>query len=128
MEVFSRVTKMSHTNAHGEVNFFKIEEGDLPQDGWEPLATEDFSKTGDIIVGHSESGSIHVLERPGVTVSKYVDDNGFQILRAIVDDPTNVKQEAGNPHDTQTVLPGTYIITNAKEKPFFQEQARRVAD
>ena len=125
MDIFSNVIKTRLTNAHGEVNFFKIEEGSLPQEGWDEYT--DMSKGGNIIVGHSESGSVHVLEREGVNIHK-AESNGFTVLRAIVKKPVKLKQEAGAPHAPQIVEPGDYIITNAIEKPFFQEQARRVAD
>lgn len=125
MDIFANVTETRLTNAHGEVNFFKIEGGTLPSEGWDEYT--DLSKGGDIIVGHSESGSVHVLEREGVKIHR-TENKGFTVLRAIVEKPVKLKQEAGAPHAPQIVEPGEYIITNAIEKPFFQEQARRVAD
>lgn len=124
MDILKNVTKATLTNAHGEVNFLRIDEGEIGGD-WSPFT--DFSKSGGVIVGHSEQGHHHVLERGGVSVEQ-TESNGFRILKAIVTTPTALRQEAGVPHAPQIVEPGTYIITNSIEKPFFQEQARRVAD
>lgn len=125
MDIFANITAATLTNAHGEVNFLRIDEGDIPTEGWEDFS--DISPSGGLIVGHSEQGHHHVLERDGVTIQKR-ETNGFLTLKAIVTRPVALRQEAGNPHGTQIVQPGTYIITTAREKPFFQDQARRVAD
>lgn len=125
MDIFKNVTKMTASNAHGEVNFFKIEEGSLPSEGWSEY--NDLSKSGDFIVGHSESGSVHVLERKNVKISS-MESNGFLVLKAIVEKPVSLWQDAGSPHSKQIVQPGDYVITNSIEKPFFQEQARRSLD
>lgn len=125
MDIFANILSATLAHAHGEVNFFRIDAGDLPADGWEDFT--DISSSGGLIVGHSEQGHHHVLDRDGVTIRQR-QSNGFQILKAIVTKPTALRQEAGNPHETQIIQPGTYVITTALEKPFFQDQARRVAD
>ncbi len=123
--IFDAITAATLTNAHGDVNFLRIDAGDLPTDGWSEFT--DTTKSGDWIVGYSEQGHHHVLDREGVTIQKRESD-GFLILKAIVTKPVALRQDAGNPHGAQVVQPGTYIITTAREKPFFQDQARRVAD
>lgn len=125
MNIFANVTNATLTNAHGEVNFLRIDEGQLPTDGWSDFS--DVSRSGDWIVGHSEQGTHHVLDRDGVTIQTR-ESNGFRILKAIVTKPAVLYQDAGVPHDPQIIEPGEYIITNAVERSFFQDQARRVAD
>lgn len=124
-DIFANIKSATLTNAHGEVNFLRIDDGEMPSDGWSDFT--DISASGGLIVGHSEQGHHHVLEREGVTI-QHRDSNGFTILKAIVTHPVALRQEAGSPHESQVVHPGTYLITSAREKPFFQEQARRVAD
>lgn len=125
MDIFANITAATLTNAHGEVNFLRIDGGELPDDGWQDFT--DISPGGGLIVGHSEQGHHHVLERHGVTIHQR-ESEGFLILKAIVTRPVALRQEAGTPHEAQVVQPGTYLITTAREKPFFQDQARRVAD
>lgn len=124
-DIFANIKSATLANAHGEVNFLRIDDGDLPLDGWSDFT--DISVSGGLIVGHSEQGHHHVLDREGVTIQQR-ESNGFTILKAIVTRPSTLRQEAGSPHASQVVQPGTYLITTAREKPFFQEQARRVAD
>lgn len=124
MDVYKEIKSAQLTNSHGEVNFLRIEDGSVPEDGW-----EDCGADKDVfVVGHSESGHNHVLEREGVTMRQTRDDRGFQILHAIVTHPVTLRQQAGAPHAEQTIQPGEYIITNNVETSPFTKQARRVAD
>lgn len=120
---FDGVTKITLTNAHGEVNFFRIDEGRPNLDGFAPVA----ASSGGFVVGHSESGHHHVLEADGVTVME-CELEGMKTLYAILEKPVGLKQAAGAPHAPQTIEPGAYIITNNVEYDPFTEQARRVAD
>ena len=123
--MFERIKKATLTNSHGEMNFLRIEEGNLPDEGWGDFTEK--TQSGDFIIGHSESGHHHILDADGVQVMERESD-GFKVLKAIVTKPTALRQDASTPHERQIVEPGTYIITTSREKPFFQEQARRVAD
>lgn len=125
MSIWENVTKTSTPNAHGEVTLIRIDEGELPAEGWSEFT--DISQSGNFILGHSEQGHHHVLDREGVTVHQR-ESEGFRVLRLIVEKPINLWQEANNPHEKQIVHPGTYISTQQIERPFFQAQARRVAD
>lgn len=125
MNIWENVTKTSTPNAHGEVTLIRIEEGELPNEGWAEFT--DTSKSGGFILGHSEQGHHHVIEAEGVTAHQ-AESNGFRILRLIVEKPVKLFQEAGDPHAEQLVYPGIYISTEQIERPFFQDQARRVAD
>lgn len=124
MSVFDNITKTTLTNSHGEVNFLRIDAGSVPADGWEPFN----SGEAGFVIGHSESGHNHVLEREGVTIRQRRDSLGFTILHAIVTRPTVLRQQAGAPHAEQIVQPGEYLITNNIETSPFTKQARRVAD
>jgi hypothetical protein len=121
--MFDNIQKLTLTNAHGEVNFHRIDSGKLDLTGFTPVAD---SKMG-FIVGHSESGHHHVLEREGVTMREKEHD-GMKVLYAILENPCRLFQAAGDPHKAQTVEPGEYIITNNVEYDPWTQQARRVAD
>lgn len=123
MSFFDSINACKLTNAHGEVNFFRIEGGAPDITGFTPVTPIN----GAYIVGHSESGHNHVLEADGVKVMEQIVD-GMKVLYAILKDPKSLKQSAGTPHKKQTVEPGEYFITNNVEYNPFMEQARRVAD
>lgn len=123
MAFFDNIKSAVLTNGHGEVNFFKITDGYADIDGF----TEVTPDASGFIVGHSESGHNHVLERGDVIVRERVLD-GMKVLYAIVKEPLKLRQSAGAPHKEQTVEPGEYFITNNIEYNPFLEQARRVAD
>jgi len=123
MTFFDNIKSTKLTNAHGEVNFFRITEGEPDLTGFAEI---DAGPQG-FVVGHSESGHHHVLEAGSVKVMEKVSD-GMAILYAIVENPSELKQAAGDPHKKQIVEPGTYFITNNCEYDPFTEQARRVAD
>lgn len=123
MSIYDNIKSAVLTNAHGEVNFLRITDGTVNTSGLEPVEPEGKG----FIVGHSESGHHHVLEREGVTIRKG-SEQGMEILYAILKNPVRLYQDAGSPHAEQIVEPGEYIITNNVEYDPFSEQARRVAD
>lgn len=104
----------------------------------EPIASIPVCQTSELkavngafIVGESESHHHHVLEDVGgVTVLERTDTvpEGMRILYAIVENPTKLKQTAGNPHGEHEIAPGKYAIHIKREFNPFSEQARRVAD
>jgi hypothetical protein len=123
MSFFDSIIACDLTNAHGEVNFFRIKEGSPDLTGFATVKPTN----GAYIVGHSESGHNHVLEADGVLVMERT-LNGMKVLHAILEKPVSLKQSAGTPHKEQVVEPGEYFITNNVEYNPFLEQARRVAD
>ena len=123
MSIFDTITACELTNAHGEVNFFRIKEGAMDLSGFSPVKPV----SGSYIVGHSESGHNHILEDVGVVMMER-EVEGMKVLHAILKNPVSLKQSAGAPHKEQTVEPGEYFITNNVEYNPFLEQARRVAD
>ncbi len=123
MSIFNTIKKCELTNAHGEVNFFRITAGEMDITGFKVVKP----MSGSYIVGHSESGHNHILEAEGVEVMER-EHEGMKILRAIVKNPVVLRQSAGAPHKQQIVEPGEYFITNNVEYNPFAEQARKVAD
>lgn len=123
MSIFDNIKSAKLTNAHGEVNFLKIESGSVDVARLEEIKPS----AGGFIVGHSESGHHHVLEHDGVKMYRGTKD-GMVVLYAILENPVELKQSAGAPHAPQIVEPGEYAITNNIEYDPFTEQARRVAD
>lgn len=109
--------------AQGEVNIRKI---DAMPEGLEPITVEN----GVFIIGHSESGNTHVIDADGVMVMERTKDvpAGMRMLYAIVERPTELRQNASVPHETITLDPGVYSFRISREFDPFAEQARRVAD
>ncbi len=125
MDIFKDVKKVEHSNAHGEINFYRIIEGSVDTSNFGPVT--DTTKNGDIIVGHSESGHHHILERDDVEAKEFV-QNGMKYFHAIVKKQNRLYQDAASPHDAQTIEPGEYIIGCSLDYDPFTQQARRVAD
>lgn len=123
MSFFNSIKSADLTNAHGECNFFRITEGNADLTGFTFV---DVDARG-LIVGHSESGHNHVLERGDIVVHERV-IGGMKVLHAILNEPLRLYQSAGDPHKEQIVEAGEYFITNNIEYNPFLEQARRVAD
>lgn len=106
--------------SQGEVNLISCTA--IPADATETVAPE----RGRYVVGHSESGNLHVLDAPGVTI---VRQPGAEVLYAIVENPTALRQEkAGTPHAPISVPAGKYKIVISREFNPFSEQVRQVAD
>lgn len=106
--------------SQGEVNFIKIHSA--PTDATEIILPEG----GRYIVGHSESGNLHVLDAEEVTLCRRP---GADVLYAIVANPTQLRQEKSDaPHAPIPVDPGVYRIVISREFNPFMNEARRVAD
>jgi hypothetical protein len=115
---------MEHYARQGEVLILKLADEALPD--WPALAMEG----GNLIVGHSESGHHHVIERPAaVKIVAKPDTGAMTVLRMIVTEPTRVIHLRG--HDTHKpveIAPGTYEIRGQQEYDPYAELARRAAD
>jgi len=125
MDIFKDIKKLEHTNAHGEINFYRIIEGSVDLRDFGPVT--DKTQNGDIIVGHSESGHHHVLEKENVEAQEFVQD-GMKYFHLIVKEQNRLYQDAAKPHEEQTIEPGEYIIGCSLDYDPFTKQARRVAD
>lgn len=115
---------MEHYARQGEVLILKITETALPD--WPALTAEN----GQMIVGHSETGHHHVIERPdAVQIVAKPDSGAMTVLRMIVAEPTRVIHLRG--HDTHKPIdlpPGSYEIRGQREYDPYAEMARRAAD
>lgn len=108
--------------AQGEVYARKIDK--MP----EGLPFDDFDKQGRPIIGHSESGHHHVLERAREVRVEPNPPAGMRILYALLDEPTKLLQDAGDPHGEHVLDAGVYEFRIAREYDPLMEQARMVAD
>lgn len=114
--------------AQGEITIIRL--GDVPKKGsiaGVPLKLEN----GRFIIGHSETGHHHVLERnDGATV--HVLDRapeGMRILHAILEEPTKlIHQRPHDTHETIMLEPGEYEFRIAREFDHYAELARQSAD
>lgn len=95
--------------------------------GGKPLEAEN----GRFIIGHSETGHHHVVERGGVTVFEMPSPAaGIRLLRAIVEDP-HKELVHERPHDTHEALglePGAYELRIGREYDPYAELVRQQAD
>lgn len=109
--------------AQGEVNIRKI---DSMPDGLSPVKAEN----GAFVIGHSESGNTHVIGTDGVMVMERTKDvpAGMRMLYALIEKPTELRQNAATPHETIKLDPGIYSFRISREYDPFTEQARMVAD
>jgi len=93
----------------GEVGFF-LASGPVPE--WPKLEME----RGQTILGHSETGHHHVLERPEAATVLVVDPNppeGLRILRAVMPAAAEVAEASCTPSTT----PGWFTATLPFETP-----------
>lgn len=110
--------------AQGEVMIFRLI-GEMPT-GLVPLT--DLDRLGRPIIGHSESGHHHVLERAVTVMEKPDAPSGMRILYALLDEPTQLIQDATDAHGAHTLPAGLYEFRIAREYDPFMEQDRLVAD
>lgn len=114
--------------AQGEIRIRRI--GDVPKK-IKLTGTPLLPENGRFIVGHSETGHHHVLERTkGVTASVIENESeGMRILRLILEEPNSL--EHLRPHDTHETIalaPGEYEIRIEREFDHYAELARKSID
>ena len=114
--------------SQGEVSARRIKElPDADTLGLVPVRPQN----GFIVVAHSESGHHHGFhEAEGVTVLEQTKglSAGMQVFYAILENPTDMVQNATAPHETLRFDAGIFRLPIAREYDPFAEQARRVAD
>lgn len=110
--------------AQGEVMIWRLS-GDMPANV-KPLT--DLDRLGRPIIGHSESGHHHVLERAVEVMEHQAPPPGMRILYALLDEPVTLLQDAADAHGKHVVGPGLIEFRIAREYDPFLEQARLVAD
>jgi hypothetical protein len=118
------MTQRENIGAQGEVMIFRLS-GAMPA-GLVALADSD--RLGRPIIGHSESGHHHVLERAVEVMEQPNAPAGMRILYALLDEPTMLIQDASDAHGAHTLPAGLYEFRIAREYDPFMEQARLVAD
>ncbi len=114
--------------AQGEIKLRRLSDdaAATPPPGFAPLPPEGRN----LVVGHSETGHHHVVDREKATA--YVSSDapeGMRILRLIVAAPTLL--EHLRPHDTHAPIdldPGEYELRIGREFDPYAELARQVAD
>ena len=112
------------TAAQGEVNIRRIET--LPENLISIAPEKRF-----LIVGHSESGHHHGFrDTGGISLMERTKDVpvGMKILYAIIENPSELIQDASSPHESIAFEPGIYEFRISREYNPFLEEARRVAD
>jgi hypothetical protein len=118
----------SRTAAQGEITIIRI--GDVSENkeiSGAPLALEN----GKLIIGHSETGHHHVLERSaGATVTVMEKSpTGMKILHAILTEANSLVHERGHDtHETISLPAGEYEFRIAREFDHYAELARKSAD
>lgn len=83
------------------------------------------------IIGHSETGHHHVLERAGVTVMEMPSPStGIRLLRAIIENPDKalVHERGYDTHEAIGLPPGAYEFRTGREYDPYQQLARQQAD
>lgn len=113
--------KRTYLGDQGEVAIYLVEDGSIPTGA---VDHTDVDSKGRPIIAHSEKGHHHVLERP-VKV-KY--DAGMDTLYALLDQPTQLIQDAPDAHGSHALPAGLIMFVLTQEYDPFSEQARRVAD
>lgn len=114
--------------AQGEITIVRV--GDINSAtklAGEPLKPEH----GKLIIGHSETGHHHVLEKTKgatVTISGSA-PTGMKVLHAILTEPNKLIHERGHDtHETIDLAPGEYEFRIAREFDPYAELARRSQD
>lgn len=120
--------KFKFVAAQGEVNVRYLDKApDIDALGLVPVLPEN----GFLIIGHSEHGHHHGFRAAsGVTLMERTKDvpAGMRILYAILENPTELVQNASAPHESLALDAGYPEFRISREFDPFAEQARRVAD
>lgn len=112
----------NETAAQGEITIRKIAK--VP-DAVKPLPLEN----GQSIIGHSETGHHHVLERPAKLMIAKTAPDGMRILYAILDEPNALIHERGfDTHESIALPAGTYEFRIGREYDPYTEIARQQND
>lgn len=109
--------------AQGEISIRRV---DAVPTHVKPLALE----AGKFIIGHSETGHHHVMDRKDKTVFESTRaPDGMRVLYAVLDASSELVHERGHDtHETIAFEPGIYEFRLGREYDPYAELARRVAD
>ena len=116
MKTFNKVA------AQGEIRITKVES--IPKD-----AALVKPENGKHIIGHSETGHHHVLERPAEVYSATHPTTGMKVLYAIIKEPNALVHERSfDTHEGCALEPGIYQFNPGREFDPYKEIARKQAD
>lgn len=122
--------KFEKVAAQGEITIRRV--GDLPKSRELPPGyTTMKPEGGRLIIGHSETGHHHVLDRlDGADVAVLdAPPAGMRILRAILENPTSlVHLRDHDTHEPIKLEPGEYEFRISREFDHYAELARQSAD
>lgn len=116
--------KFQKVAAQGEITIIRILSANCVG---KPLALEH----GKFIIGHSETGHHHVLERTNGATVTVIDraPEGMKILHAILTEPNKLVHERGHDtHETIDLPPGEYEFRIAREFDHYAELAHQSVD
>jgi hypothetical protein len=113
----------SKSAAQGEISIRRV---DVLPAGVKPMELEN----GKFIIGHSETGHHHVMDRRAKTVFEATDaPAGMRVLYAVLDASGELVHERGHDtHETISFEPGIYEFRLGREYDPYAELARAVAD
>ena len=116
--------KFTKVAAQGELTIKRVQR--LPEDAGAPVAPE----RGVLIVGHSETGHHHVMERPGAQFFEPVKQpDGMTVLFAILTSANELTHLRGyDTHETIAFQPGMYEFRSGREFDPYAELARKQMD
>lgn len=110
--------------SQGELTFIKLSD-DADMTG-KPFCD---AENGRWIVGHSETGHHHVIDRAPVQIVEREAPVGVRILRMIVSEPVACEHLRGfDTHAPVNLTPGNWEVRTAREYDPLAKIARRVAD
>lgn len=115
--------------AQGEIYIRRI--GDKAPRGWMKGGKPAEMIGNRIIIGHSETGHHHVIERGGIDVMEMPvrEGVGIRILRMIVEDVKHlVHERPTDTHETIALRPGAYEAILGREYDPYAQVARQQAD
>jgi hypothetical protein len=113
--------KFNYRAAQGEIQITKI--SSVPHGASPVKSTE---KT---VIGHSESGHVHYLEKPQMVFASKSAPEGMRILYAILTEPNALVHERGfDTHEPVALDPGVYEFRITREHDPYAEKARQQAD
>jgi hypothetical protein len=115
--------------AQGEITIRRI--GDVPTETKALSGKALELEGGHFVIGHSETGHHHVLERTEGASVNVLDrvPEGMRILHAILKEPNKlVHLREHDTHETIDLLPGEYEFRIAREYDPYAELARQSMD
>jgi len=109
--------------AQGEISISRVE---IIPSGLKPVEAEN----GKFIVGHSETGHHHVMERTGAQFFQPENQpEGMTVLFAILTSANELQHLRGHDtHETIAFQPGMYEFRSGREFDPYAELARKQAD